>query len=238
MSGWKARRFWKEAAAAPVEGGHGVLLDARPLMTPAKARLIVPSAALAQAIAAEWAAAEGEIAPARMHFTRMANAAIDKVGPAREAVIAEIAGYGETDLLCHRAEGPAELVARQQAAWDPLLEWARHALEAPLVPVVGVMWQGQPAQSLARLHEEVARASNFALCALHDLVSISGSLVIGLHAMRPEAEITALWASARVDEDWQQELWGSDDEAERQAEARRAAFLAARRFLDLLEERG
>lgn len=238
MSGWAARRFWKEARACAVAGGHGVQLDARPLMTPAKAPLIVPSATLAHAIAAEWAAQEGQVAPATMPLTRMANSALDKVAPAHAAVVDEIAGYGETDLLCHRAEGPAELVARQAAAWNPLLDWAQAALGARLVPVAGVICRGQPPESLARLRAQVAAVDAFALCALHDLVALSGSLVIGLRAMQQGADMADLWARARVDEAWQEEQWGRDDEAAAQAQAREAAFMAARRFLDLLEGRG
>ncbi len=131
-AGWTAKRFWQAATAEATEGGFTVRLDGRPVKTPAKAPLVLPTLALAQAIAAEWDAQTGTVRPATMPLTRAANSAIDKVAPMRAEVIAELAGYGGTDLLCYRAEGPEALVARQAAAWDPLLDWAATALRAPL----------------------------------------------------------------------------------------------------------
>lgn len=234
MTGWKARRFWTEARAVPAAGGGWeVLLDDRPLRTPAKARLLLPTAGLAEAVAAEWAAQEREIAPHGMPLTRAANAAIDKVRPGRAAVVAMLAAYGETDLLCHRAEAPAELVRRQAEAWDPLLAWCAEALGAPLVPTAGVMPRPQPGASLAALRAALEALDDFELTAAHDLVSLPGSIVIGLAAVRGHGDIEALWQASRIDEAWQQELWGDDAEAAEAAQRRRADFHAAARFLAL-----
>ncbi|MFA7434150.1 MAG: ATP12 family protein [Gemmobacter sp.] len=230
MSGWAARRFWAEARAVPEAAGFGVRLDGRAVRTPAKAPLVLPTLALAEAVAAEWQAQDGTIRPETMPFTRTANAAIDKVAPQTPAVVAELARYGETDLLCHRAPAPAALAARQAAAWDPLLGWAAEVLAAPLNPTVGVLPRAQPADSLKRLAAEVGRQDAFRLAALHDLVAIPGSLVLGLAVIRGRMTPGDAWSAARIDEDWQTEHWGEDEEAAAADAVRRAAFLHAARF--------
>jgi chaperone required for assembly of F1-ATPase len=232
MTGWAPRRFWKAATAVEMPQGFGVALDGRPVRTPAKALLVVPTARLAAAIAAEWDAQTGEVRPATMPLTRAANAMIDRVAPQPEAVAAEIAGYGASDLLCYRAEAPAALRARQAAAWDPLLAFAAETFGAPLRCTAGVMPLAQPAESLARLSAVVRAQDACALTALSDLVSLSGSLVIGLAVLHGQAAET-LWPLSCIDEAWQAELWGRDEEAEAALALRRAAFLDAARFLDL-----
>lgn len=238
MTGWAAKRFWKAATVERGPAGWELRLDGRPVRTPAKAPLVLPTEALARAIAAEWEAQGERIEPATMPLTRAANAAIDKVTPQREEVVAMLAAYGETDLLCHRAEAPEELVRRQAAAWDPLLAWAAQALGAPLTPTTGVISVAQPPGSLARLRDEVAELDPFQLTALHDLVALSGSLVLGLAALRGQALAEALWQASRVDEDWQEELWGRDDEATRAAALKRRDFLQAAQLLRLLRADG
>ncbi len=230
---WAAKRFWTAATVVNCDGGHTVHLDKRPVRTPAKAPLVVPTRALAQAIADEWLAQEGAVRPATMPFTRMANSAIDKVTPLHAAVVAEVAGYGATDLLCYRAVGPLALVARQAADWDHLLDWAADALQAPLVVTVGVIPVEQPAASVARLTAGVAAMSPFALVALHDLTAISGSLVLGLAVAA--GRLTALQAFdlSRIDEVWQAEEWGEDDEAAEIQMLKRQAMAEAGRFLAL-----
>lgn len=233
MAEWVPKRFWTRAEPAEAEDGFAVLLDGRPVRTPAKAALILPTRAMAEAVAAEWDAQEDRIAPLTMPVTRAANAAIDKVRPQHAEVAALIAAYGESDLLCHRAESPAELVARQAAAWDPLLDWAQGALGAALTPTAGVIPCAQPPESLARLAARVAALDAFALTALHDLVGLSGSLVVGFAAMEDVAPPERLWEISRIDETWQEEQWGVDGEAAEVAAAKRRDFLRARRFLDL-----
>lgn len=234
MAGWTPKRFWTAADVAPAEEGFTVVLDGRPVRTPGKAALIVPTLAMARAIAAEWDAQEGEVQPRTMPVTRAANAAIDKVRAQKAEVAAMIAAYGESDLVCHRVDAPAELAARQAAVWDPLLDWARDSLCAPLIPTTGVIPRTQPADSLAALARRVSALDAFALTALHDLVGLSGSLVIGLAAMEDAVlPVERLWEVSRIDETWQEEQWGVDAEAAEIVAARRRDFLQARRFLDL-----
>ncbi len=230
MSGWTAKRFWKQAAVAARDAGYTVELDGRPLKTPAKASLIVPTRALAGALAAEWDAQEGQVRPETMPMTRSANSALDKVAPQFEAVAEIVAEYGASDLICYRAAAPAGLVARQAEVWDPLMQFAARELGAPLVATTGVMPVAQPQASLDRLGAAVRALDPFALTAFHDLVALSGSLVIGFAAIRGHGEPDALWSASRLDEDWQAEVWGPDDEAEATAALKRQAFLDALRF--------
>ncbi|TMV50415.1 ATPase, partial [Thioclava sp. BHET1] len=210
-----------------------VLLDGRKVHTPAKAQLCLPSRPLAEAIAAEWQAQEEVIAPLTMPFTRSANAAIDKVTPQFAEVAQLVAAYGETDLLCYRATGPEALVARQSERWDPLLDWAATVLGARLQPTSGVMHRAQNPDSLAALSAFVLAQDAFALTALHDLVAISGSLVIGLAALRQATPAEELWLLSRLDEHWQQELWGTDEEAAEVENLKKRDFLHAARFFAL-----
>lgn len=234
MSEWKARRFWTSAEVVPTGDGYGVALDGRPVRTPAKAELRLPSRGLAEAVAAEWEAQEDVIDPTVMHVTRAANAALDKVAPQRAEVVAMLAEYGDTDLVCYRADAPEGLVERQTTAWDPLLDWAEERFGARLISVQGVMHAAQPPAALDRLAAPLQEMSVFELTAMHDLVSLSGSLVIGLAAAEGAWPAGTLWEHSRIDERWQQEFWGVDSEAEAMAEERRRAFLRARRFLEML----
>ncbi len=232
-AGWVARRFWTEVAVVAEADGFGLRLDARAVRTPGKAALIVPTRALAEAIAAEWQAQAGVVQPLTMPFTRSANAAVDKVGPQQDEVIDLVAAYGDADLICYRATGPERLVARQSAAWDPLVAWAGQALGAPLQVRAGVVHMAQSGAALAVLRARVAGLDAFELTAFHDLVALSGSLVIGLAVLaglRPAAD---LWALSRIDEDWQTEIWGADDEACAAAALKRQDFLHAAKFYSL-----
>lgn len=233
MSVWSARRFWKDATVVTADGGFTVHLDARPVRTPLKAPLILPTLALAEAVAAEWQAQAGTVNPETMPFTRTSNSALDKVAPQFKAVAAMLAAYGDSDLLCYRAEGPDDLVARQAEAWDPLLTWAAEALDAPLAITFGVMPVEQSRDSIARLADLVGPMSAFQLSAFHDLVSLSGSLVLALAVTRKRLTAEAAWSLSRIDEDWQIALWGEDEEAAENAARKQAAFLQADRFYGL-----
>lgn len=233
VSGWTARRFWTTVGTVPVAGGFAVELDARPVRTPRKSPLILPTLALAEAVAAEWQAQEGKVRPETMPVTRTANSAIDKVAPQHAAVAEMLAAYGASDLLCYRAEGPDGLVARQAAGWDPLLAWAADTLSAPLQVTTGIVPIGQPAESLAVLARLVHGLDPFRLAAFHDLVAISGSLILALAVSHKRLDATEAWALARIDEDWQISLWGEDEEAAEHAALKREAFLAADRFYGL-----
>ena len=233
MSGWTARRFWTTASAVPVEGGFTVHLDGRPVRTPLKSPLILPTLALAEAVAAEWQVQEGTIKPETMPFTRMANSAVDKVKPQFAAVADLLAEYGGSDLLCYRAEGPAELVARQAQEWDPLLDWARNDLGAALLGTTGVMPVAQPEASLSALRSLVHGFGPFELAAFQDMVAISGSLVLALAVTRGRIDVAEAWRLSRIDEDWQIALWGEDEEAAEAAALKRAALVQADRFFAL-----
>lgn len=233
MAGWAAKRFWKDVTAEEAEGGWRILLDTRVVKTPAKATLSLPSLALAQQIAEEWRAQEDRVDPLSMPFTRSANAAIDKVATQFGAVVTEIAAYGETDLCCYRADGPETLCRAQADAWDEILDWSRESLGAPLTPVIGVVPAAQPPQSLAVLRSEVAGLDPFALTALHDLVALSGSLLLGLAVIKDLAAAEDLWERSRVDEHFQASQWGVDEEAAQTEAYKRQEFLHAAGFFRL-----
>ena len=228
------KRFWDSAHVVPDEAGHGVHLDARPVRTPGRAPLVLPTRALAEAVAAEWQAQEGEVAPLSMPLTRAANAAIDRVIPERAAVAALVAGYGESDLICYRAPAPDGLVRRQEQGWDPLLDWAARTLGARLIPTEGVMFVAQPEEALTRLTAAVEAHGAWELTALHDLVTLSGSLVIGLAISHGALAEEEGWRLSRLDEAWNIEQWGEDAEAAALAARRRAEFAEAMRLLSLL----
>ncbi|WP_424933595.1 ATP12 family chaperone protein [Amaricoccus macauensis] len=228
------KRFWKEVSVAPQDAGQGVFLDGRPLRTPEQNALSVPTRALAEAIAEEWSGIEGEIQPDTLPFTRAANTAIDRVSARRDPVVDMLAAYGETDLLCYRADGPEALQARQSEAWDPWLDWSRRELSAPLHAVVGVMHQPQPAESLIALRGALEALDPFELTGIHDLVTLSGSLVLGLAVARDAIDADSAWVLSRLDELWQIEQWGEDAEAEALARRKWEAFLRAERFLQLV----
>jgi chaperone required for assembly of F1-ATPase len=233
MSEWKAKRFWKSADVAETEEGFAVQLDGRAVKTPAKRALMLPTRAWAEVVAAEWNAQEGEIDPASMPATKTANAALDKVSIQHAEVADMLAAYGDSDLLCYRADSPAELVARQAEAWDPLLDWAAQELGARLAPRSGVMHSPQDAEALAKLRHLTHEMDAFRLAAFHDLVGLSGSLILGFAAARQRHDPETIWQFSRIDETWQSEQWGKDDEAEAQAELKKASFLHANHMFTL-----
>ncbi|MFQ5623163.1 MAG: ATP12 family chaperone protein [Paracoccaceae bacterium] len=236
MSVMRRRRFWAEASLVPAAAGFGVTLDGRPIRTPAGAVLELPTRALAEAVAAEWRGVEAEIEASRMPITRLANSAIDKVRGSHGEIAAMLSGYGATDLVCYRAGGPQSLSDRQAAAWDPLLAWLRTELDVRLRPVTGVMFRAQDQDALARLHDHVARLDDFELMAFHDLVTLTGSLVIALAVAERHLPAAEAWERSRVDETWQIEQWGEDPDATVLAEAKRADFHHAVRFLSCTRE--
>jgi len=227
---WKAKRFWKEATVIATDGGFTVTLDGRPVKTPAKAALVVPTAAMAQAIAAEWDAQQGPVRPDTMPYTRAANSALDKVVPQFNEVVTLLTAYGETDLLCYRATDPEPLVTRQAMRWDPLLDWSATALGAPLRAVPGVMFLEQPHKSLLRLHALTAAQTAFQIAAFHDLVAISGSLILALAVTHHRLTPDEAFGLSRIDEHWQAEFWGFDEDAAVLEALKKDAFHQAARF--------
>ncbi|RJL16706.1 ATP12 family chaperone protein [Paracoccus siganidrum] len=233
MSEWKARRFWKAAGVRPAGTGWEVALDDRPLRTPGKQPLVLPTGALAQAIAAEWDAQDQVIDPNAMPLTRAANSAIEKVRANFDAVADMLAEYAGTDLLCYRAEQPEELVRRQAEGWDPLIDWAATELRAPLRITHGVIPVAQDAGALRRLRACLDELDDFGLTALHDLVTLPGSLILGLAVIHGRIGAEEAFRLSRIDDIFQAERWGADEEAAEAAEGRRLAVLAAARFWDL-----
>lgn len=227
------RRFWREAVAAPVADGFGILLDGRPVRTPKRALLAVPTATLAEAIAAEWAGAGAECDPRAMPLTGLANAAIDIVSPDPATFARELAGCGASDLTCYRAEGPVELVGRQVAAWEPVLKAVERAHGLVFRRTAGLVPVAQPEATLAKLEALLTATPPFRLAALSPLVTLSGSVVLGLGVAAGLLDADEGFAAAEVDALWQAERWGEDAEAAAVREERRQAFRAAARFLAL-----
>lgn len=228
------KRFWKTAEAISEQGGWGVRLDNRPLRTPGKALLVVPTEALAQAIAEEWATSGESVDPRSMPLTGLANAAIDRVSPDRTAFAAGIAKYAEADLACYRAEGPQTLAERQAESWDKLLGWARRRYDVDFATSASVMHVAQPAETVRKLGHAVAALDNFQLAGLSPLVTIGGSLVAGLAVLEEMIPAEDAWEAVSLDERWQLEQWGDDPEARAALDARRRDFLSGARFVELL----
>jgi chaperone required for assembly of F1-ATPase len=228
------KRVYTSVDTRPAGSGWGIALDGRPLRTPAKRDLIVPSEALAATIAAEWDAQESDIRPETMPLTRLAATAIDRTAEKRADIVAEIANYAVTDLLCYRAERPPALAARQEAVWQPLLDWAAGRYDAGLAVTAGIVPTAQSPASLKAYAAAVAALDHFRLTALQAATAASGSLILALalHEKRLDAE--AAFAASQLDETFQIEAWGEDAEAARRRRALAADIAAAARFLDLL----
>lgn len=233
MAEWKARRFWKAAHIRPAGDGWEVLLDDRPLRTPGKQPLILPTEPLARAIADEWDAQTDVIDPLSMPLTRAANSAIEKVTPQRAAVAEMLADYGGTDLLCYRAEEPESLIRLQADGWDPLIDWSATELRAPLRITHGVIPVPQDAASLARLRAAVDGLDVFGLTALHDLVTLPGSLILGLAVINGRISADEAHALARIDDEFQAERWGRDEDSDIAAAGRLDAMRSAERLWTL-----
>ena len=229
------KRFWKEVAVRQTEQGWTIELDGGAVKTPAREALEVHTRPLADAIAEEWRNVGERIDPRAMPLTGLANAAIDRVAPDPQAFAANLARYAEADLFCYRAEGPQALIGRQEAEWDALLSWARRRFDVDFGTTSGITHVHQPPATVERLSHEVAALDAFYLAGLSPLVTISGSLVAALAVFHKAKSPEEAWAAVTVDDDWQREQWGSDAEAEVALEGRRRDFMAAARFLELLD---
>lgn len=226
------KRFWTEVT---IDEARVVSLDGRPVRTPGRVPLALPTDALAGAVAEEWRAVGETLDPRAMPLTGLANAAIDRVAPDPAGFAAGLARYADSDLLYYRAEQPPQLAARQAAAWDPLLAWARRRYDVHFEPVAGIIHRPQPPATLARLGEAVAALAPFQLAALSPMVTLTGSLIVALAVAEGGADADAAWDHAHVDEDWQAEMWGRDAEAAATRANNRRDFDAAVRFLEASE---
>ncbi len=234
MSTWAARRFWTDVAVVEQDGAFRIDLDTRSVRTPQKAMLAVPTRAFAEAIADEWRAQDKTVDPASMPMTRAANSAIDKIGAQRAEVIEMLAAYGGSDLLCYRADSPQTLIDRQQAGWTPWLDWAADRYGARLHVTSGIVPIAQHPDDLARLAAPLTEMTDFQIVAIHDLITISGSLVLGLAVSTGDLAPETAWDLARIDEEWQIEQWGRDEEADQMAQNKRAEFIRAMNIFKLV----
>jgi chaperone required for assembly of F1-ATPase len=228
------KRFYQRVDVADRNGGFALLLDEKPVRTPGKKQLLLPSRALAEAVAEEWRAQNERIDPATMPLTKLASSAIDGVTGREDEVIGDILNYAGSDLLCYRAEGPRGLVEAQKAHWDPVLAWAKSALGAPFVLAEGIVHVAQPQASLDRLRDALKGHDPFGLAALHVMTGLTGSALLALAVALGRLTPEEAWKAAYVDEDWQIAQWGEDKEAASRRTARRRDFEAAARALALL----
>lgn len=222
----RVKRFYTSVAAAPVEGGFGVTLDGRPVRTPSRAILAVPSASLAEALAEEWAGQGEFIEPMSMPLTRLVNSALDGVAARIDETADEIVKYAGSDLLFYRAEGPSSLVVRQTRHWDPVLDFMRERLGARFVLSEGIRFVDQPEGSIGAVRAALPQDA-LRLAALASMTALAGSALLPLGVWLGGLEEEAAWTAAHVDEDHQIELWGADAEASGRREARRREFAAA-----------
>jgi len=228
------KRFYSAVTVAPAEGGFAILLDGKPVRTPRKLPLRVPTRALADAIAAEWAAQKERVDPGSMPLSKLAITAIDGVAGHMADVAAEIVKFAGSDLLCYRAEAPDALRVLQAEAWDPMLRWAETALGARFATAKGVMPVAQSPAALERIAAAVAPFDAMALTSLHVLTTLTGSAILALAHAAGRISAQEAWTAAHVDEDWQIAKWGVDVEAAERRARRWAEMQAASRFLELL----
>ena len=229
------KRFYSSVAIAPQRGHFAVTLDGRAVKTPAKHPFLVPGEPLAQAVAAEWGAQQDHVRPETMPLTRFVNTAHDRVADQRGDVVEAVAAYAGSDLLCYRAEAPAELAALQALEWDPYLDWATARFDARLTVTAGIVPVTQEEAALDRLKTAVAAFDPFALAALHTATTVTGSLVLALAAAHGHRPADDIWRAASLDETWQADRWGEDDEAAARRTALRGELDDAVRFLRLLD---
>ena len=230
------KRFYREAAAKPSRDGYTVALDGRPIRTPAGAAFELPSLPLAEALAGEWEAQEEQIKPHTMPLTQLAATGLDRISVQREAIIAEMLRYAGTDLLCYWATDQAELAARQQLMWEPLLQWAAEEHGARLSVTTGILPLAQPGEAIDALRDAIEDANDLELAALSSVAAATGSLVVALALAEGEIDAETAFEVSQVEETFQIEQWGEDEEAVDRRARLKADIAAADRFLELLSE--
>ncbi|MBL4749615.1 MAG: ATPase [Amylibacter sp.] len=235
MAEWDLKVFWSEVTVCEGDAGFKVLLDERDVKTPAKSTLQVPTRAFAEKIAAEWASLEDKVDPEKLPLTKLANAAIDKVVVQSDPIIGMLSEYGTTDLLCYRATAPKGLADKQEQVWQPLLDWFAATHGITLEVGSGVMPIRQPTEVLGKCAALLKPYTAFELAAVYDLISLSGSFVIGLATACEKLDAPRAWAASRIDEDWQISEWGADEDATILASTRQQAFERAAFVLSLLK---
>lgn len=230
-----AKRFYDKVSVERSADGFVVLLDGKPVRTPGKAVLSLPTEQAAAIVAAEFDAQKEKIDPVTMPATRLVNTAIDGVAADMQAVIEDILRYASSDLLCYRADGPEALVSRQAEAWDPVIDWARAHLGARFVLAEGIVHVTQPREAIGAIGIHLARqAEPLRLAALHLMTTLTGSALLALAVEEGELDADTAWTAAHVDEDWNAEQWGEDYEAAARRKARAYDFSAAVRVLSTI----
>ncbi len=230
------KRFYKDAGFSESDGGYALSLDGRPVKTPGRRALVLPTEALAEAVAQEWREQGEIIDPVSMVMTGFANAAIDYVKPAREAFAAPIAAYAETDMLCYRAETGSPQADRQDRDWEPLLKWAEAYYGISFIRIEGIIHHAQPKETLSKISDAVLSYDDFTLAAMNPLTTISGSIVCVLALLEGHMDAEQLWPLVNLEELWQVEQWGEDAEAREARERQRIQFMAADSFRKLASE--
>jgi chaperone required for assembly of F1-ATPase len=230
------KRFYKAVTIAEDEDGHVVKLDGRSVRTPARAVLVLPSAAVARLVADEYATQQEHIDPITMPVTRLANTAFDGVASAADAVLEDVLKFSTSDLVCYRADAPEALVERQAEAWDPVLGWVRSELGARFLLAEGVMHVDQPRETIGAVAIHLRkRAEPFRLAAIHLMTSLTGSALLALAVEAKALDAEAAWAAAHVDENWNIEHWGDDAEAVARRANRKRDMMAAVALLEALD---
>ncbi|MDO6963102.1 ATP12 family chaperone protein [Rhizobium alvei] len=232
------KRFYKDVSISEIDGEFAVLLDGRPVKTPGKNKLSLPTVRAAELVAAEWQAQETEINPGKMPLTRLANTAIDGIANEVDAVFDDMLKFAGTDLLCYRADDPENLVNRQNEVWDPVVRWAAETLGARFILVAGIMHHEQPVQALSATEAALAEHKEaFRLACLHTMTTLMGSAILATAYAHGRLTAEEAWKAAHVDEDYQIDLWGTDAEAEARRAARWTEFSAAARLFEAITGR-
>lgn len=232
MNEWSKKRFWEVVSLERDDylDGYQISLDKKILNTPGKNPLVLPTRKMGDIVASEWMSVKEEINPQKMPYTRFANSSIDKVKPQLNDIRKLLLEYGDCDLICYRAESPQVLIDRQDLAWGRIIEWAEKELNVHLKVFTGVIHYPQPTESILELEKQIFEQSVFQLCALHELVTISGSLILSLAVVKGFLSERTAWEASNVDENWQVERWGSDLDAQKTAEEKRNSFFQAAQF--------
>ena len=233
MSEWKQKRFWKNVHVFSSETGYFIKLDDKILKTPAKKQMMLPTEALAKKVASEWDEQVEEIDPTTMPFTKSANAALDKVSEQYVEVSTLLSEYGETDLLYYRADSPLELQKRQKNGWDPIVKWAENTFKVQITCGTGIVYIPQNEKLLSETRKKINNLSIFELTAFHDMVSITGSLILGLAIINGRLSAEEAYKLSRIDEQWQLEQWGEDEEAQVASNQKNIAILHSEEFFAL-----
>ena len=233
MSEWKQKRFWKNVHVVSSKTGYLIKLDDKILKTPAKKQMLLPTEALAKKVASEWGKQVEEVDSTTMPFTKSSNAALDKVSEQFEEVSSLIGEYGDTDLLYYRADSPPELKKRQKTGWDPIVNWAENTFKVQINCGTGIVYIPQDAKLFSEINIKINSLSIFGLTAFYNMVSITGSLILGLAIINGRLSAEEAYQLSRIDEQWQLAQWGEDEEAQVTSNLKKIAILHSEEFFAL-----